>query len=254
MKHSLLIFFLISFIIKRNEAIKCYSCQTITDSRCNDPLINPSSNLIVDCDFIEKPKHINQIATICRKIKQNIYGQVRITRSCGYIESASNRSCSNSYFTESTSSEYCECHDDLFLIISTANAIKCFQCNSIFNNDCLTLNSTRIHKIIVDCDDVHHRKNISATFCKSIYQKSNSGHERVTRSCGFLPQIPQAQSKLTQRINRCTKVSFFDSTYSTYCECSTELCNDTTSIVAKWKITMTSLFILLIAHTMRHFL
>lgn len=58
----------------------------------------------------------------------------------------------------------------LVFIATEVNAIKCYQCNSVYDQDCRSLKSDRVHKLIMDCD-IFQKNNLTATFCRSVYQK-----------------------------------------------------------------------------------
>lgn len=60
------------------------------------------------------------------------------------------------------------------LIMETV-AIKCFQCNSAYDPECIGLNTTRSNKFIVDCDKISHKSfmNLKASFCGKLYQKGD---------------------------------------------------------------------------------
>ena len=58
----------------------------------------------------------------------------------------------------------------LVFIAADVNAIKCYQCNSVYDQDCRSLKSERVHKLIKDCDEFQ-KNNLTATFCRSVYQK-----------------------------------------------------------------------------------
>lgn len=70
-----------SFMILENSlAIKCYQCQSATDSRCSDEFKLPFTEAIVDCDkVVDKSKHKNNATTFCRKIKQKSKRQFAIS-------------------------------------------------------------------------------------------------------------------------------------------------------------------------------
>lgn len=61
----------------------------------------------------------------------------------------------------------------LVFIVVKAAAIKCFKCNSVYDPECLSLNTTRSNKFIVDCDKIRHQhfKNLNSSFCSKLYQK-----------------------------------------------------------------------------------
>lgn len=58
----------------------------------------------------------------------------------------------------------------LMLLADDVLAIKCYQCSSVYDQNCDTLKTERIDRLMVDCDK-YKRNNLTATFCRSIYQK-----------------------------------------------------------------------------------
>ncbi|XP_045476289.1 uncharacterized protein LOC123681948 [Harmonia axyridis] len=71
-----------------------------------------------------------------------------------------------------------------FYFLTAVYALKCFQCNSFDNPECLTLNSN-------DTNSAHYKecpKSKNATFCRKIYQQIDNEEqtERVRRSCGWI--------------------------------------------------------------------
>lgn len=132
MKAVLLQVFISLAVLRSSFAIYCYECGSIFDARCSENL-KPYPKAIVNCD--EKPIEVQGVmfnATFCRKItqigekwlikvfqrKQSIffflvYGQTRVTRSCGYLPNEKKRTrCLRVSLTEATSSLYCECDED----------------------------------------------------------------------------------------------------------------------------------------------
>lgn len=70
MKHLLLISLLCLMTVQKSLAIKCYECQSVNDTRCNDYFNVPFSEAVVDCDLRENPLGLSYKASFCRKIKQ----------------------------------------------------------------------------------------------------------------------------------------------------------------------------------------
>ena len=65
----------------------------------------------------------------------------------------------------------------LGLVVSfvvSGGALKCFQCNSDYDQDCMSLNRTFSNKYMVECKNRHHKKygDLEATFCSKFYHKS----------------------------------------------------------------------------------
>lgn len=90
---------LILAIAPFGSAIKCYQCRSLTEPSCATdlPTKEPDENhwahkYIVDCDInpnttnLEDSVKANAKSTFCRKQYQEIEGQVRIIRSCGFVK------------------------------------------------------------------------------------------------------------------------------------------------------------------------
>lgn len=132
MKAVLLQTFVLLAVFRSAFAVYCYECGSIFDARCGESM-KPYPKAIVNCD--DNPIEVQGVsfnATFCRKITQKgkellilshvrvvktifflVYGQTRVTRSCGYLPNEKKRTkCLRVSLTESTSSIYCECEED----------------------------------------------------------------------------------------------------------------------------------------------
>ncbi|XP_044759483.1 uncharacterized protein LOC123317161 [Coccinella septempunctata] len=73
----------------------------------------------------------------------------------------------------------------LFYFLTAVYALKCFQCNSFDNPECLTLKNN-------DTDSEHYKEcpklEGNVTFCRKLYQQLENDEktERVRRSCGWI--------------------------------------------------------------------
>jgi len=71
---------------KTGQDLKCYQCSSYDDAQCTDPFLEDSqqrsTKAEMDTKFL-KPC-ANEKATFCRKIYQNVRGDERIIRSCGW--------------------------------------------------------------------------------------------------------------------------------------------------------------------------
>jgi len=71
---------------KKGRDLKCYQCSSYDDAQCTDPFLEDSqqrsTKAEMDTKFL-KPCENDQ-ATFCRKIYQNVRGDERIIRSCGW--------------------------------------------------------------------------------------------------------------------------------------------------------------------------
>lgn len=113
---SILIFLFVVLVstFHHGEAIICYQCNSLHDPRCGDP-IDPYTLGTVNCSFQPRLEHLNHLEpTLCRKIKQKVYGQERIVRGCGYItDERENTECLLRTGTHDVRAVYCSCTGDL---------------------------------------------------------------------------------------------------------------------------------------------
>lgn len=151
LQYLALVFILIlgeGHLLLKASAIKCYVCQSHVDPKCADPFDNLTLS-ITDCDGYprqdlafradgefsnreEKSSSIFPIslnvftslssgppplqATVCRKIRQKVYGDWRTTRSCGYLTERKSsfdgpiNSCVMRYGTNDIFMESCTCN------------------------------------------------------------------------------------------------------------------------------------------------
>lgn len=123
-------------------AIHCFSCNSAKDARCGEPF-KPYVQGIVNCDDEVFATNETMKATICRKLQQTskrrltdeliqelnshkiypfqVYGQVRVTRSCGFILPTVERKkkrCLRSTYVPASESLYCDCKEDLCNVAS----------------------------------------------------------------------------------------------------------------------------------------
>jgi len=124
------VFLLLAVYCSTSSAIKCYQCRSLTEPACATdlPTTVPDNNhwahkYIVDCDVNPNITHLelsvkpNAKSTFCRKQYQEIEGEVRIIRSCGFVKG--DRAC---YSTANppTKTFVCQC-DNVDLCNSALN-------------------------------------------------------------------------------------------------------------------------------------
>ncbi|GBN10227.1 hypothetical protein AVEN_217489-1 [Araneus ventricosus] len=68
----------------RAAGIKCWVCRSDADPRCVDPFDNTTIP-IFDCDTMRLPQYPGLKATMCRKIRQKVYGNWRFIRTCAFL-------------------------------------------------------------------------------------------------------------------------------------------------------------------------
>ncbi|XP_011499583.1 PREDICTED: uncharacterized protein LOC105363551 [Ceratosolen solmsi marchali] len=102
-------------IIRHGAAVICYQCNSEYDPRCGDPF-DPYSLGTVNCSFQPRLEHLSNLEpTLCRKIRQKVYGKYRVVRGCGFLEDelADNKECLKRSGTHDVGALYCSCTTDL---------------------------------------------------------------------------------------------------------------------------------------------
>ncbi|EFX70861.1 uncharacterized protein LOC124201155 [Daphnia pulex] len=96
------------------NCLHCWDCNSAYDPRCGDPFDNHSIAM-VDCSQMSYPHLSVKEATLCRKTTQSVNGNVRVVRSCGWLNS-SNEDDGKSCFKRSGSQDvfltHCTCSGD----------------------------------------------------------------------------------------------------------------------------------------------
>uniref|UniRef100_A0A2L2YNM3 Putative secreted protein n=1 Tax=Parasteatoda tepidariorum TaxID=114398 RepID=A0A2L2YNM3_PARTP len=102
------------FLIKNGEGIKCWVCRSDSDPRCVDPFDNTTIP-IFDCDTVKLDHYPNVKASMCRKIRQKVYGNWRFIRSCAFLGTPGEGTGNENYCTMRTGTynvfmETCTCN------------------------------------------------------------------------------------------------------------------------------------------------
>ncbi|GBP18571.1 hypothetical protein EVAR_14340_1 [Eumeta japonica] len=95
--------------------ILCYDCNSAYDPRCGEEFDSFSLG-IINCSLRDPPEHLPHLeSTICRSIKMEINGKVRIVRKCGYIvdPAPEESSCQRRSGFHEMYVTYCACDTDL---------------------------------------------------------------------------------------------------------------------------------------------
>lgn len=93
----------ILFVLTLNptDALSCYQCSTVTDPDCADPI---KTNMMATTCPQDKEY------TICRRIHQEVRGNVTVIRNCGWIENENE--CYTTRLDE-FNTLVCQCKEDM---------------------------------------------------------------------------------------------------------------------------------------------
>jgi len=98
-------------LVDTGSSIKCHQCNSYDNFHCGDPFYfedtpdeQKTQKFLAECPADGKEY-------FCRKIYQNVRGDERIIRGCGYEADPKGRDCYTTVLEE-YNTEVCACHDD----------------------------------------------------------------------------------------------------------------------------------------------
>jgi len=105
-------------ILDSGVGLQCYQCNSYEHALCADPFhfedtmaVKSGSEFLKDCPANEAASDGKPAKNyFCRKIYQNVRGDERVIRSCGYIEDEKKRKCYTTVLEE-YNTEVCACPD-----------------------------------------------------------------------------------------------------------------------------------------------
>merc|ERR1712020_870714 len=108
---------LLGTLVHSGSGIKCYQCNSYEDALCADPFFH--DELSQDGkplaksgdDFLDECPTDGKDYKFCRKIYQNVRGDERVIRSCGWIPDSKSRTCYSTVLEE-YNTEVCACEGD----------------------------------------------------------------------------------------------------------------------------------------------
>ncbi|XP_013780410.1 uncharacterized protein LOC106464798 [Limulus polyphemus] len=125
---SVTVLFVVVFLTIQVSAIKCWRCRSDLDPRCADPFDNTSLP-ITDCSVYSFEHLPGMKATMCRKMRQKVYGQWRYIRSCAFLGSPGEGTGDESYCLMRTGTF------DVFVETCTCNSKDgCNSATSVYRN------------------------------------------------------------------------------------------------------------------------
>jgi len=100
-------------LVDSGAGIQCYKCNSYEDALCGDPFKHDDNGEIKSADdFLEDcPADTKERKHFCRKIYQNVRGDERVIRSCGWVKDFKNRTCYTTVLEE-YNTEVCGCDYD----------------------------------------------------------------------------------------------------------------------------------------------
>merc|ERR1712083_1092228 len=102
---------------KKKEPLKYYQCNSYEDALCADPFFHDELGQDGEQlaksgdDFLDECPNDGKEYKFCRKIYQNVRGDERVIRSCGWIPDAKGRTCYSTVLEE-YNTEVCACEGD----------------------------------------------------------------------------------------------------------------------------------------------
>jgi len=83
---SIIAVVILAAVFATGEAIQCHQCTSYISAKCGDPFHFEDGTVKTNEFLKECPADDGKEYTLCRKIYQNVRGDERIIRSCGYEE------------------------------------------------------------------------------------------------------------------------------------------------------------------------
>merc|ERR1712241_304492 len=108
------------YLSGQGYGLQCHQCSTLTHTKCGDPFFfegeadedgNPiprTTEFLLDCPARDDGNEY----TLCRKMYQNVRGEERVTRSCGYIPYKEKADSCYSTVLEEYNTYVCTCEGD----------------------------------------------------------------------------------------------------------------------------------------------
>jgi len=103
---------LLMMLVQQGAGLKCHQCSSKTDPDCDDPFYYEDNPGVVKTEkyLAECPADDGNEYTLCRKIFQNVRGEQRVIRSCGW-EKDENKDCYSTVLEE-YNTYVCQCFED----------------------------------------------------------------------------------------------------------------------------------------------
>jgi len=105
---------LLMMIFNQGTGLQCHQCSSKTDPDCDDPFFYEDNPGVVKTEkyLKECPADDGNDYSLCRKIYQNVRGESRVIRSCGWEKDESRDSDCYSTVLEEYNTYVCQCFED----------------------------------------------------------------------------------------------------------------------------------------------
>ncbi|KAH0821025.1 hypothetical protein GEV33_001766 [Tenebrio molitor] len=144
--------------------IRCFQCNSFVNPECADIPVNDTHS-----PFLHKCEQRDDYQMFCRKVVQTVLDApqfTRITRTCGWYLNKDNRT-------------NCQVSDTDFKMETTFHCIRCFNCSSRTNMNCVTFEGDNA-SMIVECPQPN-------AFCRKTRQIITADSTTIiTRACGWI--------------------------------------------------------------------
>jgi len=100
---------LVLCLVESGEGLQCHQCNSYEQALCADPFFHDDGEVKSNNEFLmDCPPDTDDRTHFCRKIYQNVRGDERVIRSCGWVKDEKDREC---YYTvlEEYNTEVCAC-------------------------------------------------------------------------------------------------------------------------------------------------
>eukprot|EP00088_Acartia_fossae_P069091 TRINITY_DN8927_c0_g1_i2.p1 TRINITY_DN8927_c0_g1~~TRINITY_DN8927_c0_g1_i2.p1 ORF type:complete len:139 (+),score=56.50 TRINITY_DN8927_c0_g1_i2:42-458(+) len=100
---------LVLMLVNMGSGLQCHQCTSKEDPDCADPFYHEDTKPAVKTTRFLKDCPADREYTLCRKIYQNVRGESRVIRSCGWEES--DKECYSTVLEE-YNTYVCQCKED----------------------------------------------------------------------------------------------------------------------------------------------
>merc|ERR1712098_769356 len=98
-------------LIHAGSSLSCFQCNSFNNDTCGDPFFGDGNNLKTAKEQSFLKECPTDTEYFCRKIYQNVRGEVRVIRNCGSERDEKDRDCYTTVLEE-YNTKVCQCEDE----------------------------------------------------------------------------------------------------------------------------------------------